>query len=90
MTPQRRDRHRDPGLTVRPDATLKAQATQALSDRDREMKAFVVACLSALVADPDSFLELLNEHWPAEKPRGRPRKSPLPSAGAGTDEAPAN
>ncbi|MFM9499874.1 hypothetical protein ACKI1Q_40620 [Streptomyces galilaeus] len=82
MPPQRRDRHRDPGLTVRPDATLKQQATQELSDRDREMKAFVVACLSALVADPDGFLEQLNEHWPAEKPRGRPRKATSPMADA--------
>ncbi|MGW7260724.1 hypothetical protein [Streptomyces sp. NPDC054834] len=70
--------HRDPPLTVRPPATLKADAQKELTDRDREMKAFVVACLNALVADPDSFLNLLNEHWPAETPRGRPRKSPEP------------
>jgi hypothetical protein len=76
--------HRDLGLTVRPDATLKQLATQALSDRDREMKAFVVACLSALIADPDGFLEQLNEHWPAAKPRGRPRKAT--SAMADSDE----
>lgn len=76
MPPQRRDRHRDPGLTVRPDAALKQQATQALSDHDREMKAFVVACLTALVADPDSFLAQLDEHWPQKKPLGRPRRVP--------------
>ncbi|MER6187749.1 hypothetical protein [Streptomyces sp. NPDC001652] len=79
MASRRGDRHRDPsGLTVRPGAELKQQATDALNDRDREMRAFVVACLNALVADPDAFLERLNEHWPAEKPRGRPRK-PTPS-----------
>lgn len=78
MPPQRRDRHKDPGLTVRPDAALKQQATQALSDRDREMKAFVVACLNALVTDPDGFLEQLKEHWPAERPRGRPRNTTSP------------
>ncbi|WP_406490575.1 hypothetical protein OHB06_00855 [Streptomyces sp. NBC_01604] len=91
MPPQRSDRHRDPRLTVRPDTDLKQQATQALSDRDREMQGFVVACLNALVVDPDGFLERLKEHWPAEKPRGRPRKATSPSAdGDETDEAPAN
>ncbi|MEU0947528.1 hypothetical protein ABZ379_33240 [Streptomyces canus] len=89
MPPQRRDRHRDPVLNVRPEATLKAQATQALSERDREMQGFVVACLNALVAEPDGFLERLKEHWPAEKPRGRPRKSASPPAdGDKTDNAP--
>ncbi|GHE51097.1 hypothetical protein [Streptomyces capitiformicae] len=91
MTPQRPDRHRDPGLTVRPGADLKQQATQALSDRDREMQGFVVACLTALVADPDGFLERLAEHWPAEKPRGRPRKATSPLAGGdGPGDAAAN
>ncbi|MEU0896830.1 hypothetical protein [Streptomyces massasporeus] len=91
MPPQRRDRHRDPGLTVRPATTLKQQATQALGDRDREMQGFVVACLNALVADPDGFLEQLKEHWPSEKPRGRPRKATSPSSdGDETDDAPAN
>ncbi|GGX58155.1 hypothetical protein [Streptomyces chartreusis] len=91
MTPQRRDRHRDPGLTVRPDAALKEQATQALSARNQEMQGFVVACLNALVADPDGFLERLEEHWPADKPRGRPRKATSPSAdGDETGDVPAN
>ncbi|MFJ3310268.1 hypothetical protein ACIPSA_46210 [Streptomyces sp. NPDC086549] len=74
--------HRDPPLTVRPPATLKADAQKELTNRGREMKAFIVACLNALVADPDGFLNLLNEHWPAETPRGRPRKTaePEPSA----------
>ncbi|MFG2681285.1 hypothetical protein [Streptomyces sp. NPDC048392] len=91
MPPQRRDRHRDPVLNVRPDATLKAQATQALSARNQEMQGFLVACLNALVADPDGFLEQLREHWPAEKPRGRPRKATSPSAeGDETDDAPTN
>lgn len=69
-------RHREPGLTVRPPADLKARASTALSDRGKEMQAFITACLRALDADPDGFLAVLTEHWPAPKPRGRPRKSP--------------
>jgi hypothetical protein len=67
-------------MTVRPGEALKQQATQALNSRGREMQGFVVACLNALIADPDGFLEQLNGHWPAEKPRGRPRKDASPSA----------
>ncbi|MGX1480679.1 UNVERIFIED_CONTAM: hypothetical protein RKD50_009487 [Streptomyces canus] len=59
-----RDRHTDPVLNVRPDATLKAQAMQALSERSRELQGFVAACLNALVADPGGFLEQLNEPHP--------------------------
>ncbi|MEV8419217.1 hypothetical protein AB0P45_37520 [Streptomyces niveus] len=70
--------HRNPALTVRPPADLKKQATKALGDHDREMQAFVVACLSALVDDPDSFLGRLDGHWPPETPRGRPRKTVTP------------
>jgi hypothetical protein len=65
--------HRDPALTVRPPADLKAAAQEAL--RGREMQAFVVACLTALTADPDGFLARLEDHWPARKPLGRPRRS---------------
>lgn len=55
------------------------------------MQGFLVACLNALVANPDGFLEQLKEHWPAEKPRGRPRKATSPPAdGDKTDNAPAN
>ncbi|GHF33311.1 hypothetical protein [Streptomyces fumanus] len=61
-------------MIVRPGEALKQGATQALNNRGREMQGFVVACLNALVADPDSFLRRLSGHWPAEKPRGRPRK----------------
>ncbi|MET8411122.1 hypothetical protein ABZV34_23975 [Streptomyces sp. NPDC005195] len=82
--------HRDPGLTVRPPVALKAAAQEQLGQRGRETKAFVVACLNALVADPDGFLETLAEHWPAESRRGRPPKenrasaSDTSAAGAGT------
>ncbi|MFJ8677529.1 hypothetical protein [Streptomyces sp. NPDC093589] len=46
-----------------------------LGERELEMRAFVVASLSALVADPDRFLEALGEHWPEKKPRGRPPRA---------------
>lgn len=71
-------RHRDPPLTVRPPAALKTAAQEELTSRNHETKAFVVACLKALVADPDGFLAHLAEHWPAETPRGRPRKTAAP------------
>ncbi|MGW8558128.1 hypothetical protein [Streptomyces tubercidicus] len=74
--------HRDPALTVRPPATLKGQAQTLLSERQLEVQAFVVACLSALVADPDRFISDLEAHWPEKKPRGRP---PL-AAGEGNPE----
>ncbi|UXY32044.1 hypothetical protein [Streptomyces sp. HUAS TT20] len=80
MSSQARDRHRDPPLTVRPPAGLKEDALKALKARDRETKAFVVACLNALVADPDGFLERLDKHWPVQTPRGRPRKTTTPAA----------
>jgi hypothetical protein len=70
--------HADPQLNVRPPADLKAKAHAALVQRRRGLRGFVVACLSALVADPDGFLEGLAAHWPAEKPRGNPRHSPAP------------
>jgi hypothetical protein len=77
--------HRDPGLTVRPPADLKAAAQDALRARGRETRGFVVACLAALVADPDAFLDQLTEHWPADKPRGRPRRPAPPPASTTQD-----
>lgn len=68
--------HRDPALTIRPPAELKAAAQTALAGR--EMRGFVVACLSALVSDPQGFLAQLEGHWPEKKPRGRPRQTPNP------------
>lgn len=69
------DRHRDPQLNVRPPTELRTDAQQLLEDRGLEMKGFVVACLTALTADPDQVLEWLRPHWPAPKPRGRPPKA---------------
>ncbi|MGP3990800.1 hypothetical protein [Streptomyces sp. 3N207] len=75
--------HRDPALTVRPPADLKEAAQSALSARDIEIRAFVVACLKALVANPDQFLKVLTGHWPEKKPRGRPRRSSVATEGQG-------
>jgi len=86
---QQRDRHRDPGLTVRPPKALKEAAQIELASRDRTMRAYFVACLNALVADPDRFLAGLDEHWPADTPRGRPRKTtpqPAEEASSTTQE----
>jgi hypothetical protein len=66
--------HADPAVTVRPPAGLKTRAQAELAARGRGLRGFVTACLAALVADPEGFLAGLAEHWPAEKPRGRPRR----------------
>jgi hypothetical protein len=68
--------HADPQLNVRPPAAVMNQAKDVLRERDREIRGFVVACLAALNADPDALLAQLAEHWPADKPRGRPRRTP--------------
>ncbi|WP_070017058.1 hypothetical protein [Streptomyces nanshensis] len=84
--------HKDPQLNVRPPAELKAQAVAALGERDREVRAFIVACLAALVADPDRFLAQLSGHWPEKKPYGKPRRSPAQETPEGdpatTDKGP--
>lgn len=67
-------RHRNPPLNVRPDGALKAAAQAELERRDREMTAFVTACLTAVSADPDGFLSVLEPYWPAPTPMGRPRR----------------
>ncbi|WJV51751.1 hypothetical protein [Streptomyces flavofungini] len=80
------DRHRNPPLTVRPPAALKADAQKKLKDRNRETQAFVIACLNALAADPDGFLDRLAEHWPKDTPRGRPRRTAAPSPSTPTQD----
>ncbi len=65
--------HADPPLTVRPPADVKQRAQDVLRERDLEMRGFIVACLATLADRPDSFLAELAEHWPPQKPRGRPR-----------------
>ncbi|WP_211265823.1 hypothetical protein [Actinacidiphila oryziradicis] len=77
--------HRDPPLTVRPPADVKTQAQAVLNARNLEVQAFVVACLSALAATPDQFLAGLKPHWPEQKPRGRPRRTPGSSSDDQTD-----
>lgn len=65
-------KHTDPAMTVRVPDGLKDAARQALTDRGRELRAFVVACLTALRDDPDRLLTYLRPYWPDPKPRGRP------------------
>lgn len=60
-------------MTVRVDETLKDGAQETLSNRHRELRSFVEACLSAVYKDPDKFLKILEPHWPPPRPRGRPR-----------------
>lgn len=72
--------HAEPSLNVRAPAAVLDQARAQLHARNLEMRAFVVACLIALDADPDRMLVTLAEHWPAPKPVGRPRRKPLPAS----------
>ncbi|ASR40007.1 hypothetical protein BAY61_31955 (plasmid) [Prauserella marina] len=60
--------HREPALTVRPPADLKRDAQATLAERGLQMRAFVVACLAALINDPERFLATLRPHWPDKKP----------------------
>jgi hypothetical protein len=60
-------------MNVRVPAGLKAGTQQALGDR--ELRAFVLACCTALVADPAAFLAGLEEHWPPPNRIGRPPKA---------------
>lgn len=73
--------HADPQLNVRPPAAVMEQAKDTLQEHGREIRGFVAACLAALNADPDTFLAQLAEHWPPEKRRGRPRRTPATQAG---------
>jgi hypothetical protein len=71
--------HADPAMTVRPPADVREKAVNLLARRQREMQAFIVACLGAFNADPDGFLEVVLPHWPAPKPLGRPTKKLSPA-----------
>lgn len=66
------DSDTDPTMTVGIPTELKASVQQELSQRDRELAAFVIACLNDLESDPDDFLEFLAPHWPEQKRPGRP------------------
>lgn len=90
MTPQRRDLHRDPDLTVRADAALKQQATQTLSDRYREMQAFVAAASTHWSPTRTASWSGSTSTGRQKKPRGRSRKTTSPLTDANeTGDAPA-
>jgi hypothetical protein len=69
-------RHDGPDLFVRGPIEEKPAVQRLLSDRDRQLKSFVIACFRAFVADPTGFLRVLDKHWPERRPPGRPRKEP--------------
>jgi len=68
--------HAEPAITVRAPKDLSDEAKDVLKARGRTMRAFVVACLTRLTTDSGNFLALLDDDWPPEKPRGRPRQTP--------------
>lgn len=76
-------RHANPALTTRPDRALRDAALNVLEQRNRQVEAFIAACLATLVADPDGFLATLDPQWPPPRPRGRPRKQEAPPTAVG-------
>jgi hypothetical protein len=70
------DRHERDKTTFRPPPDIKRAAQEAIAAQDDwTMNDVLVACLSALAADPAAFLALLLPHKPPQK-RGRPPKQP--------------
>ncbi|MBA8827757.1 hypothetical protein FHX42_005164 [Saccharopolyspora lacisalsi] len=67
--------HRDPAITLRVSREIHDAAAARLDELGRTKSAFVQACMTALVADPDTVLPLLEPHWPEPKRWGRPRRS---------------
>lgn len=68
------DRHVDPKLTIRPTEELRRAVVDLLKQRGLTAQEYVIACLAALVAEPDRQIEAVARHWPEPKPKGRPHK----------------
>jgi hypothetical protein len=64
--------HRLKPRAFRPEPHEYAAAKADLQARDRQMDAFLRACLRWLHRDPDGVLDLLAPVWPPTKPQGRP------------------
>jgi hypothetical protein len=71
-----KDRHRLRPKAFRPDPDEYDDAMKVLKAENREMDAFVRACLRLLRDKPGDLLALLAPYWPPPKPRGRPTKEP--------------
>ena len=56
-----------------PDQVWSA-AQVVLKVRGREVHAFVTACLTTALADPDALFALIDAHWPISKSRSRPSR----------------
>lgn len=65
------DRAANTDLYIKGPVDEKLGALKVLRDRGWQLKGFVIACLRALLADPDTFLKRLQPHRPAERPPGR-------------------
>lgn len=70
----RADRHLDPKLTVRPTEELRQAVLEQLRRRGLTAQDYVIACLAALVADPDWQIKVVEPFWPEPKRMGRPPK----------------
>lgn len=71
------NQHADPALTVRPPAGVKTAAQAVLRAHDRDMRAFITACLTAVATDSDTMFAALAAYWPPPKRLGRPRRPPF-------------
>jgi hypothetical protein len=65
-----------PDLFVRGPVPERDDVQALLHARKLQVKGFVIACMRALLADPDRFLAQLNQYWPEKRRAGRPPKRP--------------
>jgi hypothetical protein len=67
-------RHELTTSTFRPERDELTDAGGNLPE-GKTMDGFLRACLRTLRDDPRALLDLIGDRWPADKPRGRPRKT---------------
>ena len=65
-------KHANPTLTVRPPVEVYETAKALLGDEGREVRDFVVACLTTLTKEPETMISTVARHWPPPARRGRP------------------
>jgi hypothetical protein len=66
--------HRFRTRAFRPEPGEWEPAEEILTARGMTPGAFLRACLRWLASDPDEVLAVLGEHWPEQRPTGRPRR----------------
>lgn len=78
QTDQVPDRHRDPTVTVRPTEDVKNTASAVLGAHGWTIQAYLLACMSELLADPRRRIAEVEPYKPEPKQFGRPPKEGRP------------